>query len=140
MSEPSDVPWYRDGLRFACTRCGACCTGAPGFVWVSVAEIEALAVRLGLAVDEFGRRYLRQVGDQISLVERPNGNCIFWEATQGCTVYADRPVQCRTWPFWSENLETPDAWEATGKRCPGIDRGDWFSLETIEEAARRTPA
>ena len=27
-------PWYRDGLRFACTRCGACCTGAPGYVWV----------------------------------------------------------------------------------------------------------
>ena len=25
-------PWYNDGLRFTCTRCGHCCTGEPGFV------------------------------------------------------------------------------------------------------------
>ena len=32
----ADSPeWYRDGLRFECTRCGACCTGAPGYVWVT---------------------------------------------------------------------------------------------------------
>lgn len=139
MSQPDERPWYQDGLRFACTRCGACCTGAPGFVWVSVAEIEALAAELRLSTDEFGRRFLRRVGDRISLVERPNGDCVFWDANRGCTVYESRPVQCRTWPFWTENLESRETWEETGSRCPGIDRGDWFSVESIEEAARRTP-
>jgi hypothetical protein len=36
-------PWYKDGLRFTCTGCGDCCTGAPGYVWVNKEEIEALA-------------------------------------------------------------------------------------------------
>lgn len=140
MSEPSEAVWYQDGLRFSCTRCGACCTGAPGFVWVSAEEIEALAAELKVAEAEFGRRFLRRVGDRISLVERSNGDCVFWDAGQGCTVYPSRPVQCRTWPFWSENLADRDAWEQTGSRCPGINRGDWFSLEAIEAAARRTPS
>ncbi|MFO0956868.1 MAG: YkgJ family cysteine cluster protein [Isosphaeraceae bacterium] len=139
MPDANEQPWYRDGLQFACTRCGDCCTGAPGFVWVSAEEIGALAGHLGLTIDEFGRRFLRRVGDRISLIERPNGDCTFWDARRGCTVYPSRPVQCRTWPFWSENLATPQDWEETRSRCPGAGRGDWFGLDEIEAAARRTP-
>ena len=43
MGLGDDDPWYRDGLAFTCTRCGACCTGAPGYVWVDADEIAALA-------------------------------------------------------------------------------------------------
>ena len=43
MSEP----WFKDGLRFTCTGCGDCCSGAPGFVWVSEEDIERLANHLG---------------------------------------------------------------------------------------------
>ena len=45
---PSTDPkslWYRDGLRFECTQCGKCCTGAPGYVWVDDDEVEALSIR-----------------------------------------------------------------------------------------------
>jgi Fe-S-cluster containining protein len=135
----SDSPWYRDGLAFECTRCGNCCTGAPGYVWVTEAEITRLAARLGLPREEFGRRYLRRVGPRLSLIERPNGDCIFWDRQDGCTVYEDRPEQCRTWPFWPQNLESERAWKNAGRHCPGIDRGAFFSLEQIEAAARRTP-
>ena len=34
-------PWYAAGLRFFCTQCGDCCSGAPGFVWVNEEEIAA---------------------------------------------------------------------------------------------------
>ena len=78
----------RGGLDFACTRCGDCCTGAPGYVWVGEAEIERLAAARGLARDEFGRRYLRRVGTRLSLIERPNGDCCFFEPGAGCTVTA----------------------------------------------------
>ena len=33
------------GLRFECTQCGDCCTGAPGYVWVNKAEISAWPTR-----------------------------------------------------------------------------------------------
>ena len=92
MSLDDAAPWYRHGLAFTCTQCGDCCTGAPGFVWVDDAEIAQLAEFRGESRDDFGRQFLRRVGDQISLIERPNGDCIFWDrATGGCTVYAAPP-------------------------------------------------
>ena len=131
----SQTPWYRDGLAFECTRCGSCCTGAPGYVWVDEHEIGRLAEALGRSLDEFGAGYLRRVGDRLSLIERPGGDCIFWDRTAGCTVYESRPTQCRTWPFWPENLESPAAWRGAAAGCPGIGRGPHFDVVQIERAA-----
>ena len=133
------TPWFGDGLRFECTRCGACCTGAAGFVWVDVAEIERLAARLKMSLDTFGRKYLRQVEDRISLVEKPNNDCVFWERGKGCTVYEDRPIQCRTWPFWGENIATREDWVRVEGVCPGSGEGRLYTLGEILEAADRTP-
>ena len=45
--------WYASGLRFTCEAgCGLCCTGAPGFVWVTAEEIADIAARLGLPVQQ----------------------------------------------------------------------------------------
>ena len=71
-------------------------------------------------VEEFSARFVRQVGHRYSLVERPGGDCIFWDKKAGCTVYPARPVQCQTWPFWPENVETPDDWDVRSIRLPGV--------------------
>ena len=66
-------PWYADGLRFACTQCGNCCTGEPGFVWVNDAEIAAIAeVRGWLASNEAVRAGDRawKARDLLDKVER----------------------------------------------------------------------
>ncbi len=131
---PSDLPWYKDGLSFDCTRCGACCTGKPGYVWVGPLEIDRLAAHLGISLDEFGSRYLRLVGTDLSLIEKPNLDCIFWKQGEGCTVYHARPVQCRTWPFWPENVESPLHWEETRKGCPGSGQGTLYTLEAIQSS------
>lgn len=81
------TPWYRDGLAFSCTRCGDCCTGTPGYVWVSAEEIQQLAEFRGVPVEEFSARFVRLVGDRYSLIEKPEGDCIFWDKQAGCTVY-----------------------------------------------------
>lgn len=132
-------PWYKDGLKFSCTRCGACCTGTPGYVWVGPQEIVRLAGHLGLTMEQFGRTYLRRVRDYLSLIEKPNYECVFWDGVAGCTVYESRPTQCRTWPFWSENLETPEDWERTRRACPGSGQGELYQLGPIEAAAARGP-
>ncbi|GAG35591.1 unnamed protein product [marine sediment metagenome] len=120
----SDKPWYHEGLRFHCTGCGACCTGAPGHVWVNKAEIEAMAAAVRLGVEPFEARYVRQVGIRKSLVELPGGDCVFFDnQSRDCRVYDVRPRQCRTWPFWASNLRSPDAWEEMCRYCPGANHG-----------------
>jgi len=127
-------PWYREGLQFTCTGCGDCCTGDPGYVWVGRGEIEALARFLGLSIDDFGKRYLRKVGSRYSLTEKPNGDCVFYD--RGCTVYPTRPGQCRSFPFWSENLKSRKTWDNVAAACPGMNRGRVYTLESIRAIRR----
>lgn len=128
-------PWYREGLRFECTQCGGCCSGAPGFVWVDEAEIEAMAQAMDLELDVFYDKFVRREGNQLSLVEYPDGDCVFLDPqTRGCLVYAARPVQCRTWPFWDSNLQSKRAWKQTCRECPGAGTGPLYSITEIELA------
>jgi|SRR5271170_7886190 len=127
-------PWYQDGLRFRCTRCGNCCTGAPGVVWVNDDEIAAIAAHRGESPQETSAVFTRLVGRQRSLRERANGDCVFYDRQQGCTIYPVRPRQCRTWPFWESNVATPDDWQRTCEFCPGSGQGE---LIPVEEITRR---
>jgi Fe-S-cluster containining protein len=133
MPDKTSQPWYKDGLRFQCTACGDCCTGAPGFVWVNKEDIAALAAEVGMDVDTFESRYVREIGVRKSLNEFANGDCVFFDgATRKCKVYAARPRQCRTWPFWDSNVGTPEAWEETCRVCPGSGTGRLYQLGEIE--------
>lgn len=136
MPDQNNQPWYKDGLRFQCTGCGDCCTGAPGYVWVIKEEIAALAAVVGVEVAEFESRYVRQIGVRKSLVEHSNGDCVFFDnQTRKCRVYSARPRQCRTWPFWESNLRTPEAWAETCHVCPGSGTGRLYQLEAIQQQA-----
>ena len=132
MSEP----WYQDGLRFRCTRCGHCCTGTPGYVWVTPEEIEAIAEYRGEKFEETYAVHTRPVGRERSLRERPNGDCVFYDRQRGCTIYPVRPRQCRTWPFWESNVATPAAWERARAQCPGAGQGELIPAEEITRRLR----
>ena len=132
-SSPQRTPWYRDGLAFECSQCGDCCSGEPGFVFVDAAEIADLAAFMQLDVESFERKFIRQVGRKKSLVEYPDGDCILLDPeTRKCTAYAARPIQCRTWPFWTSNLKSRHAWKETCSVCPGAGQGKVHSLVQIE--------
>lgn len=135
-------PWYANGLKFECTQCGRCCGGAPGYVWVSDAEIAAMAAHFGLAVEDFIARHVRDVEEnRRSLLEQANGDCEFLredaDGKKRCSIYQVRPEQCRTWPFWQSNMKTPRDWERAGRTCPGIDKGQTYSLPVIQAALLR---
>lgn len=132
MSETTaDKPWYADGLAFECTRCGNCCTGDPGYVWVSDEELAAIAKFLGQPLREVRDLFARKSRGRITLRERVNGDCIFFDQTKGCTIYPVRPAQCRTWPFWESNVATPEDWERTCRVCPGSGTGEVIPVEEI---------
>ena len=135
-----DAPWYAEGLRFSCSQCGNCCTGPPGAVWFEPAEGRAMAAALGLDEPTFLERYARTVAGRRSLREvRQDGrfDCVLLESrpdgSTGCSVYRARPTQCRTWPFWPELLESPEAWESARREtpCPGMGSGTLVPVERI---------
>ena len=64
-------------------------------------------------------------------------DCIFLDRSSRngkalCSLYDLRPSQCRTWPFWSENVESPEAWIAASQSCPGINTGPTVNLTSIQ--------
>jgi hypothetical protein len=136
---PED-PWYSKGLQFTCTQCGNCCTGGPGFVWISRREIVRLAEFLKITRQEVIEKYCRKIAGRLSLNEfrnpRDGGyDCVFLKeqgSRRSCTIYPVRPLQCRTWPFWTSNLQSPQSWKFAGRKCPGMDQGKSFDREKIE--------
>lgn len=135
-SDLSGEPWYRNGLRFECTQCGSCCSGQPGYVWVSEEEIASIAEYLNKPVGEIRLLRTRPARGRTSLTEFANGDCTFFDPqTRRCTVYPVRPRQCRTWPFWRSNLTDEAAWQQAEKDCPGAGAGPLIPLEQIERQA-----
>ncbi len=131
--KPRAKRWYAEGLCFECTQCGGCCSGAPGFVWVSAAEAQVIAARLSMKVEDFLLEHARFVYQKYSLKEKPDGDCIFLTRNPiGCLIYEVRPVQCRTFPFWTEVMRKKEYWQNTAKDCPGMNQGRLYTAEEID--------
>lgn len=129
--EPPE-PWFSQGLRFKCTGCGKCCTGSPGYVFLSKPDLEALSSHFSLAQEEFAARYTYQVDERISLLDRPGSSeCIFLKDNQ-CSVYEARPIQCRTFPWWIHFLESKEDWLEAGTRCEGVEHPDAPIVPALE--------
>jgi uncharacterized protein len=126
-----DDPWYKDGLKFTCTQCGKCCTGEPGYVWLDDEEVTKIAAALGEKRNEFLAVFTQPARGKVTLREKLDGDCVLYSKERGCTVYRDRPKQCRTWPFWESNLKTPEDWERTERVCPGSGDGELIPVEEI---------
>jgi len=136
----TDEPWYKKGLKFKCTECGQCCTGSPGTVWVDENEIQKMSEFLKITPVEFVKKYTRLIGSRLSLKERlgvkpGDYDCVFLKDRR-CQVYGSRPKQCRTFPWWPDNLNSKKDWNEVAKLCEGINHKDapLISLETIQKA------
>ncbi len=133
--------WYAAGLAFECTQCGNCCSGAPGFVWVTKEEIGRISRYLGREDGWLGNEHVRRVGLKHSLTEQADGDCVFLKRKNGkalCSIYEVRPLQCRTWPFWPGNLKSESAWNSVARDCPGINRGERRNFVSIESLCLKT--
>ncbi|MCL2706075.1 MAG: YkgJ family cysteine cluster protein [Spirochaetaceae bacterium] len=131
-----DTPFYKEGLYFQCARCSKCCRHDPGYVFLSKNDLIALSSLLKINKEEFLKKYCKIVNlgilRRISLIEKKNNDCIFWD-NGGCTIYDQRPLQCKTYPFWSSVLNSPEDWEVLGRNCPGVNTGKHYTRKEIEE-------
>lgn len=130
--------FFDEGLRFSCLQCGKCCTGDPGIVYVNPDEIMAISIFMGLRPKAFVSTYLYPYKDSYSIKEHRDGRCYFFKENSGCTIYSVHPLQCRTFPFWFENLRSRYKWKKVSEQCPGIGVGRIFSKEEILKIAAQS--
>jgi Fe-S-cluster containining protein len=102
-----------------------------------VDEVEKIAALRGMSPDEFGRKYVRRVGLRYSLIEDARNRCVMLGDDDRCTVYAARPSQCCTFPFWTSAMKTEKTWNALKEFCPGVDTGPVHSIDEIRATVQR---
>lgn len=154
MSTHEKKEWYSEGMHFSCTQCGNCCTGPEGYVVFDARELGAMAEFKGMEPAEFLVRYARPFdgGWSLTEVERDGQfDCVFLRpdpktGKRGCSIYPVRPSQCRTWPFWPDNLRSRKAFAAAAKRTPclgmtqGLEgEGTFYPVEKIRIQRDATP-
>ena len=131
-------PYFFDnGIRFACRRCGNCCTGAPGIVRVNRREIIDIAAHVKMPQERFIQTYLTPWEGGHTIKEDKDGNCLFFE--NGCRIYPVRPQQCRQFPFWFNNLRSEARWQMIRRQCPGIGHGRLYTKTQILEILHSGP-
>lgn len=124
-------PWYAQGLRFECQRCGACCQRKGGSVWLMAEDLDRLAAACHLSLEAFGFQYcVAGAGRRLQSID---GGCVLLEPDGLCGLYRARPLQCRTWPWWAGVIASRGAWQAATSSCPGMNCGHRWRAHEIEE-------
>jgi len=116
---------YAKGIKFQCQGSSNCCVsrGSYGFVYLSKKDILRLSKYTNLKIKDFIKLYCVKHAGFIHFKEhKKNGECQFLEKKR-CSIYVARPTQCRTWPFWDENMKTKIWNEEIVFFCPGIGKG-----------------
>lgn len=89
----SSKPYYQ------CTRCGNCCRW-PGDVNVTSEEVIKIAAFLGRDEQEFISNCTRLNTNRtgLSIIDKPNGECLFLEGVNTCQIQSVKPIQCAGFP------------------------------------------
>jgi len=128
--------FYKNGLEFECQGCNYCCSCEPGFVFLSEEDLHNLSTHFSMDEETFINTYCRKIpigfGYRISLLEKENYDCIFL-TKNGCSCYEDRPLQCRTYPFWPNIIVNQQTWDEETKCCPGIKKGKKIKAKEIQK-------
>ena len=127
---------FKEGIKFECQSSGNCCVsrGSYGFVYLSLKDIKRFSIFFNLSIDEFKSKYCQITDGFIHLLEKRsfNGKCIFLKNNK-CSVYKSRPSQCRTWPFWNENMNAKTWDNDISINCPGIGKGRKIKYNKIKK-------
>lgn len=126
---------YSKGIKFKCQGSSNCCISrnSYGYVYLSKKDILNLSKFTNLNSKDFIKLYCDKTDGFIHFKEKnKKGKCIFLDKKK-CSIYEARPTQCRTWPFWSENMNAKIWNEEISKFCPGINQGKLFTKENIDK-------
>jgi Fe-S-cluster containining protein len=126
--------WWEKGIRFECQGSGKCCVsrGTAGFVYLTKYDRRRLAKTLRISQKEFSEKFCEKDRGLLWMLKDRGRSCVFLE-DKACRVYSGRPTQCRTWPFWPENMQAKTWKSDIASFCPGIGKGPVWTKEMIQK-------
>ncbi|KAL3911316.1 MAG: hypothetical protein SGARI_001703 [Bacillariaceae sp.] len=139
MNKLRESTWMASvkSLPFECTECGKCCK-TEGNVYLSPEELKDASAYKNMTTSEFIEEYAGNTMDDISSKDDKVDNnlpwvlvkntetehgpaCIFLDPkTNHCRIYPVRPIQCSTYPFWPNVLQSEGHWNDE-VRCKDTD-------------------
>ncbi|MFX1265092.1 MAG: YkgJ family cysteine cluster protein [Promethearchaeota archaeon] len=146
------------GVRFECTKCGACCSQQDIIITLTGRDIARMSFSLGLSVYETLRAidfYLVPSGQEIpeglkeiptvntqrgpawvALKKMDDGECIFLKDSL-CMIHSVRPSVCVAFPFVFKEGDEEVEWGFSAKKeiCPGIGTGPEVTPAELEATA-----
>ena len=134
-----DKEIFKNGIKFKCQGSSNCCIsrGSYGYVYLNKKDLINIAKYINVSINLFKKKYCEYSNGYLHLKEiKTNGNCQFLE-NKKCSIYSARPIQCRTWPFWKENMNIKKWNEELTNFCPGIGKGKLISSSMIQKKINR---
>lgn len=123
-------------FRFECQRgCIECCT-QPGEVYLTEDDACRIARHLGQTAEEFHTELCETDEDGDLQLTTPGDKACHFLLADGCSIHEVKPLQCRAFPFWPENVATHRGWKRVGRGCPGIGKGPILPIEQVRAAAQ----
>ena len=111
MSKETSTP------RYVCQRCGNCCRW-PGDVRIDDNEVKGISEFLEMSEEAFTEQFTRLNANRtgLSIIDKPNGECVFLEGVNVCRIQPVKPAQCGGFP---------NEWRFPGWRdvCEAIEIG-----------------
>lgn len=87
-------------------------------MYITDEDVERIAQHLHVPSDEVARKYTKRLvhGRTLRFVHKV---CPFY-TSKGCSIHRVKPEQCRTWPYWTENVSNNQFKAGIKRFCPGI--------------------
>jgi Fe-S-cluster containining protein len=128
--------FYKDGIRFECrVKAGAAYHEGLRVCISRLTTGGALPLTSAYRRRSLPRWYAEKE-DGLYHLKYTDKDCPFLKSDR-CEVYESRPWQCRTWPFWPENMDS-DRWEReVAAYCPGVGKGRLYTAEDIDNILRK---
>ncbi len=129
--------WWSEGIRFQCQGSGKCCVsrGSYGYVYVTLDDRKRLAKFFQLPVQTFTKKYCDRDSNGFWKLNEFRAECQFLRG-KSCDVYEARPTQCKTWPFWPENMSAKAWSKEVAKFCPGVGKGKVWTEREISQVLK----
>jgi uncharacterized protein len=109
----------KNNIRFTCKKCGACC--GVGFIYLKKGETKKIADYLNMPEKQFKKKHT----EWFLLLGRAlkwnnSGACMFLKNRE-CSIYAARPSQCGTWPYWKRIINNKNDLDRAKVYCKGLE-------------------